>query len=95
MYARNNGGGLGGAIYFDLTVTNPNGITVTSLDTNTAETVSFGLDLYVASGSHAGNETNAGAWTLTLRQSVSGAMALTARSSLDRSMLAKRLSGLS
>lgn len=64
IYARNNGGSNGGAVYFDLQVINPAGITVTSLDTNTADLVSITLDVYTVAGSYIGNETNASAWTL-------------------------------
>ncbi len=63
LYARNNGGSFGGAVYFDVTVANAGGIIVTSLDTNTSETVPGSLTVYVAPTTSVGNETNIGAWT--------------------------------
>ncbi len=72
LYARNNGGSNGGAIYFDVDVINPAGLTVTVIDTNTAETVPLQLDVYTISGSHVGNETT-GAWTLVSSGTATGA----------------------
>ncbi len=66
LFASNNGGNIGGAVYFDLTVTNP--ITLSQIDVNTAigAGTAIGLDVHLtaAGSTYAGNETNAGAWAL-------------------------------
>ena len=72
LFARNNGGSNGGAVYFDVNVLNPNGITVTSLETNTADLVGFSMDVYTAPLTSVGNETNAAAWTLVATGSGTG-----------------------
>ncbi|HEB54179.1 MAG TPA: hypothetical protein ENI87_13080, partial [bacterium] len=65
VYASNNGGAVGGAVYFDVTVTSP--VWIHSLEVNVGSGVAVGddimLDLYTRNGSYAGNETNASAWT--------------------------------
>ncbi len=63
LYARNNGGSFGGAVYFDVNVLNPGGIIVTSLDTNTTETGPDSLTVYITPGTSVGNETNMAVWT--------------------------------
>lgn len=63
LFAANNGGSLGGAVYFDLT-TFGNSIEITGLTLNTAETVPFTLSVYTKSGTAAGSQTNPLAWTL-------------------------------
>lgn len=63
----NNQGNVGGAIYFDVTVLNPMGITVTSIDTNmegAGGLAGVGLDVFIRSGSHVGNESSMAGWTL-------------------------------
>ncbi len=63
LFASNNGGSNGGAVYFDVTV-GPADIEVTEIDINTDEGGSFTMNVYTLVGTYAGNETNAGAWTL-------------------------------
>ena len=64
LFASNNNGAPGGAVYFDLIV-GPNAISITGLETNTSETGVFpGFEVYTGLGSAFGNETNAGFWTL-------------------------------
>lgn len=63
LFARNNGGNFGGAVYFDVTV-GPNPISINAFDTNTNETGAFTIDVYTTPGTSVGNETNPGAWTL-------------------------------
>ncbi|MBK8980363.1 MAG: hypothetical protein IPM29_31055 [Planctomycetes bacterium] len=63
QYAANSGGALGGGVYFDVQVSNPGGIWVTALDTNTRATVPISLDVYLAT-THVGNVTNPSAWAL-------------------------------
>jgi hypothetical protein len=63
LYARNNGGSNGGAVYFDVTV-GPQDLTVLRFDTNTADLVSFGWSVYLRNGGGIGFETNATEWNL-------------------------------
>ena len=64
LFARNNGGAFGGAVYFDITI-GPNALVITGYDTNTRELVTFGWEVFItAAGVSAfGNEQNPGAWT--------------------------------
>lgn len=61
LYGSNNGGDLGGAVYFDLTV-GSQPISITSFDVNSADPGSMNLSVYTIVGTAFGNETNAGAW---------------------------------
>jgi PKD repeat protein len=63
-WASNNGGTAGGIVFFDLNVTA--GFLLQSLDCNLSGTAGSAvtLELYRTNGTHVGNETNAGAWTL-------------------------------
>ena len=74
LFASNNFGNLGGAVYFDLTVAS-SPISVTALDINTAETVSFSnFRVYVLPGmTSAGHETNMALWTQVATGSGTGA----------------------
>jgi hypothetical protein len=74
LFASNNFGNPGGAVYFDLTVAS-SPISVTALDINTAETVSFSnFRVYVLPGmTSQGNETNMALWTQVATGSGTGA----------------------
>src|SRR6266481_4081501 len=74
LFASNNFGNPGGANYFDLTVAS-SPISVTALDINTAETVSFtNFRVYVLPGmTFAGHETNMALWTQVATGSGTGA----------------------
>tara|TARA_R110002072_G_scaffold46591_10_gene129168 strand:+ start:190989 stop:194417 length:3429 start_codon:yes stop_codon:yes gene_type:complete len=63
VYASNNGGAVGGAVYFDVTTTDP--IWVHSIMVNTSAAVGeeICLDLYTKSGTYVGSEANEAAWT--------------------------------
>ncbi|WP_249041337.1 HYR domain-containing protein, partial [Aequorivita antarctica] len=61
LFASNNGGNPGGAVYFDITV-GPSDLEVTDIDVNTAEAGSFTMDIYTLVGTYVGNEANPGAW---------------------------------
>ena len=63
LFASNNGGSNGGAVYFDVTV-GATDLEVSEIDINTDEGGSFTMNVYTLVGSYVGNETNAGAWTL-------------------------------
>lgn len=54
-----------GVMFFDIEVTNPNGLTVTGFDCNVIAAPGFNTYLSVlsATGSHVGNEQNPGVWT--------------------------------
>lgn len=61
-----NGLSSNSAVFFDLNVLNPLGITLAQLDTNTNAPVgmNFGIKVYTKSGTYVGSEQNAGAWSL-------------------------------
>lgn len=64
VFAANNGGAVGGAIYFDLDVTHPAGITILQIDLNAAPaSVAGTLDVYTVPGGRFGNMGNQAAWT--------------------------------
>jgi hypothetical protein len=66
LFASNNNGSLGGAVFFDINVTNAAGINLAQLDTNTgtlAVGTGFGMTIYMIPGTSVGFETNIGAWT--------------------------------
>ena len=65
LFASNNGGSPGGAVYFTATVFNTAGLNIEAFDINTSAGVgtSFDLMVYVTPGGHSGNETDPGAWT--------------------------------
>lgn len=62
-FASNNGGAVGGAVYFDVTVTEP--VWIHSLSVNTSATLGTSLlcDVYTSASSYAGAETTPSAWT--------------------------------
>lgn len=66
LFNSNNSGSPGGAVYFDVNITNPSGLVFTSVLTNVGETVPGDLQLYATTlgGTSVGNQTNIGAWTL-------------------------------
>src|SRR5690554_6286699 len=73
IYDGGNNGSPGGAVYFDVTV-GPEDIELTSFDLNTDLVgTGFSVDVYTIEGTHVGNETNQGAWTM--RTSGSGTSA--------------------
>ncbi|MFK7739344.1 MAG: S8 family serine peptidase [Planctomycetota bacterium] len=63
VYASDNGGSIGGTVYFDVTVANPVWIHSVMVNTNTAVGTPLHIDLYSKSGSHVGSEGTPGAWT--------------------------------
>jgi hypothetical protein len=63
MFAANNGGDPGGAVYFDLSV-GPSPITISALNTNTDTSGNFGMTVYTVAGGYAGNLGSSGPWTL-------------------------------
>jgi len=63
LFAGGNGGGAGGAVYFDVTAVED--VSLTALDLHTGETGAFTVEVYaIPDGTYVGNENNAGAWTL-------------------------------
>lgn len=62
LFATNNGGSVGGAVYFDITPSSD--FYWEGLDVNTSVTVGSNItvDVYTRSGTFAGNEANAAAW---------------------------------
>lgn len=64
MFQSNNGGAVGGAVYFDLAVHQPS-VAITALDLNCAAQpgTPVGVQVYITPNSAAGQEANPGAWT--------------------------------
>lgn len=64
IYAGNNQHAAGGGVYFDLVVNVP--LLIHQLDLNLASTAGTAgsVDVFLGPPTHAGNETNPGAWTL-------------------------------
>jgi subtilisin-like proprotein convertase family protein len=64
LFATNNGGSVNGQVFFDITVTNPNGITLGEVGLNASATVGtvFTLDVWTRTGTYVGNTTMTG-WT--------------------------------
>ncbi|MCB9892439.1 MAG: PKD domain-containing protein [Planctomycetes bacterium] len=63
LFAANNGGSVGGAVYFDLTATQA--LSITGVDVNALETAGsgIGLTLYTIPGGTAGHLGNSAGWT--------------------------------
>lgn len=61
IFARNNGGSVGGAVYFDVTAVSD--IDICGYDINTAELTAAGLEVWTTPGTYVGNEANPGLWT--------------------------------
>jgi hypothetical protein len=79
IFSGNNAGSVGGALYFDVNITNAQGLVFTSIDTNVCNNYLLpsdrcnappgrlgGLNVYITGPgvSFVGNQTNAGAWSL-------------------------------
>lgn len=61
LFASNNSGSLGGAVYFDLTVTQ--NISIAGLLHNTVSIDPVGITVFTTSGTYVGQENNMAAWT--------------------------------
>jgi hypothetical protein len=63
LFTSNNGGSVGGAVYYDVTPTN--NLYLTGLDVNTSATAGTELivDVYTRSGTHVGAEGSLAGWT--------------------------------
>ncbi|MEZ4779887.1 MAG: HYR domain-containing protein, partial [Flavobacteriaceae bacterium] len=72
LFNSNNGGANGWTVMYDLTV-GASDIEITGFDMNTSSTSAFNLEVYTLVGTFVGNQTNAGAWTLTATGSGTGA----------------------
>ena len=65
LFAGGNTGGDGGAVYFDINVLSPDGITIKKLFTNTDDSFVLGnMDVYTRSGTSSGFQTSLAGWTL-------------------------------
>ena len=64
LFASNNGGATGGAVYFDLTVTQNVSISGLLTNTSAASGTPVGLEVYTTPMTYQGNAGNAAAWTL-------------------------------
>ena len=65
LYATNNGGSAGGAVYFDVTILAGGGLIITSFDINNGVTVGLPvtIDVYTAPLTYQGNEAIPSMWT--------------------------------
>lgn len=63
-FVNNNGGAVGGAVYFELTDLTGTGVTVTEFDLNFGAAVGTAgsIDVYTALGNYDGNQANAAFW---------------------------------
>ena len=64
LFASNNGGAIGGAVYFDMTLTQASSFAGMLTNTSATSGTPIGVSVYTCVGSSAGQETNPGAWTL-------------------------------
>jgi PKD repeat protein len=66
LFDSNNAGVAGSGLFFDVTVTNPDGISLcaVSVNINGSTGTSFTADVYTTPGTYVGNDANAAAWTL-------------------------------
>lgn len=62
-FANNNGNAAGGAIYFDLDVLDPAGVTIYNIDINTAAAAG-GIEVYTTPTTSVGNNSDPSLWTL-------------------------------
>lgn len=72
LFASNNGGAIGGGIYFDVSVFSPNGITIEKLAINTPDLGALSLNIYTRSGTASGFEKSLTGWSLVSTGSGSG-----------------------
>ncbi|MBM4062762.1 MAG: hypothetical protein FJ265_16955 [Planctomycetes bacterium] len=63
VFASNNNGAVGGAIYFDLNPTSNTYLTGLEVNTNATAGTALHLDVYRRSGTYAGNEGSSAGWT--------------------------------
>lgn len=66
LFQSNNAGVAGSGLFFDVTVTNPDGISLcaVSVNINGGTGTNFTADVYTTPGTYVGNDANAAAWTL-------------------------------
>lgn len=83
LFASDNGGSNGGAVYFDIDVLNPSGITIHKISVNTEETFSqSSIQVYTRSDSYSGAETVTAGWTL-VSSGLGGSAALNTPTEFD------------
>ncbi len=66
-FTSNNGGAVGGAVYFDVTITEDVFISGLEVNTGLAAGTPIGLTLYTTPGTYVGANSNIGLWTLQAR----------------------------
>ena len=64
LFATNNGLSAGMIVFFDVDVKSPTGVAITALETNTSDTTTFDIDIYVTPTTYVGKDATASAWTL-------------------------------
>lgn len=66
LFAENNGGAIGGAVFFDLDVFSPSGITIEKIFLNTEESnQQINLQVFTRAGTASGFQSTLTGWTLT------------------------------
>ena len=64
LFESNNGGATGGAVYFDMTLSQPSSFDGMLTNTGAPSGSGIGVSVWTCTGSYAGQETDPGAWTL-------------------------------
>ena len=64
LYAANNGGSAGGAVYFDVTAINAADIGTVFTNYDAVAGSPVGIEVYTTPGTHVGNENDPSVWTL-------------------------------
>ena len=84
LFGSDNGGALGGAVYFDVTIGGTD-LTLQEIDINTEDPGAFTMEIYTLVGTYVGNEGDPGAWTLsaTATGTASGTIDVPSNSVLD------------
>lgn len=75
LFAGNNNGNVGGCVYFDVAVANPDGVIVRGLQVNLQQVANTlgSVEVYTCPGGRGTNQNNAAAWTLATSGAVTAA----------------------
>ena len=75
LFAGNNNGAIGGCVYFDVTVPDPDGVLVRGLQVNLQQPANTlgSIEVYTCAGGRGTNQTTPAAWTLATSGAVTAA----------------------
>jgi hypothetical protein len=75
LFAGNNNGNIGGCVYFDVAVANPDGVIVRGLEVNLQQVANTlgAVEVYTCPGGRGTNQNNPAAWTLATSGAVTAA----------------------